>query len=88
MLGPLCDQTDKINFFVKPTILKEICIFKKHPQGQPQKSYEHDILQKHLQITQSIVFCTLRDACHELLGVFGDYYASAMGDAEITNHCV
>lgn len=62
MLGPLCDQTDKINFFVKPTILKEICIFKKHPQGQPQKSHEHEILQKHLQITQSIVFCTLRDA--------------------------
>ena len=52
MLGPLCDQTDKINFFVKPTILKEICIFKKHPQGQPQKSHEHDILQKHLQINQ------------------------------------
>ena len=30
-----------------------MCIFKKQPQGQPQKSHEHDILQKHLQINQS-----------------------------------
>ena len=33
---------------------------------------------------QSIVFCVLHDACHELFCVFGDFYASGTHDAEVT----
>ena len=32
----------------------------------------------------SIDLCILRDACHELFCVFGDFYASGRQDAEIT----
>ena len=33
---------------------------------------------------RSIVLCVLRDACHELFCVFGDFYASVTRDAEVT----
>ena len=42
--------------------LKEICIFKQ----QPQKSLEQN---------PSILLCIVRDVCHELFGVFGNFYA-------------
>ena len=45
-----------------------MCAVKQQPQEQPQKSHKH-ILQKHLQIDQSI---------------FGDFYVSGMQDAEVT----
>ena len=57
---------------------------KQQTQEQPQKSHEQDILQKHPQINQLINSCILRDACHELLRIFGDFYASGMQDAEVT----
>ena len=31
-----------------------------------------------------INLCILRDACHELFCIFGDFYASGMQDAEVT----
>ena len=31
-----------------------------------------------------IDLCILRDACHELFCIFGDFYASGMQDAEVT----
>ena len=34
--------------------------------------------------SRSIVLCVLRDACHELFCVFGDFYASGTQDAEVT----
>ena len=53
------DQAD-INKVLLPckvqSRLKEICIVKQ-PQEQPQKSHEHDIVQKHLQIDRSVDIC-------------------------------
>ena len=60
---------------------------KQQTQEQPQKSREQDMLQKHLQIDQLINICILRDACHELLCIFGDFYASGTQDAELTKLC-
>ena len=58
---------------------------KQQTQEQPQKSHEQDILQKHPQIDRSIFnLHILRDACHELLCIFGDFYASETQDAELT----
>ena len=57
---------------------------KQQTQEQPQKSREQDMLQKHPQIDQLINICILRDACHELLCIFGDFYASGTQDAELT----
>ena len=33
---------------------------------------------------RSIILCVLRDACHELFCVVGDFYASVTQDAEVT----
>ena len=57
---------------------------KQQTQEQPQKSREQDMLQKHPQIDQLINICILRDACRELLCVFGDFYASGTQDEELT----
>ena len=85
MLGPLCYQTYKIMFCKVQRRLKEICVVKQQPQEQPQKSYEQDILQKHLRVDRSL--SPIRDACHDfviLLCVFGHVYASGTQDAEVT----
>ena len=85
MLRPLCDQIDKryMYSFVKHNKTKRnIHRVVKQPQKQPQKSHEQDILQKHLQMDWSINLCILRDACHELVRVFGDFYASRTQDAK------
>ena len=54
---------------------------------QSQKSHEEDnyqdILQKHFQIGQSDLG-VLRNACHELFCVFGDFYVSGTQDAGVT----
>ena len=69
----------KIMFCKVQRRLKEICVVKQQPQEQPQKSYEQDILQKHLRVDRSLR--PIRDACHDfviLLGVFGHVYASGV----------
>ena len=33
---------------------------------------------------QSIDLCILRDACHELFCIFGDFYTTGTQDAEVT----
>ena len=60
-----------------------MCVVKQQTQEKPKKSHEQDILQKHSQIDWSINICILRNACHELLCVFGDCYASGTQDAEV-----
>ena len=71
-------------FFCKPQWKrKEMCVVKQQTQEKPKKSHEQDILQKHSQIDWSINICILRNACHELLCVFGDCYASGTQDAEV-----
>ena len=75
----------KIMFCKVQRRLKEICVVKQQPQEQPQKSYEQDILQKHLRVDRSL--SPIRDACHDfviLLCVFGHVYASGTQDAEVT----
>ena len=57
---------------------------KQQAQEQPQKSHAQDMLQKHPQIDQLINICILRDACHEILCIFGDFYVSGTQDAELT----
>ena len=65
-----------------------MCVVKQQTQEKPKKSHEQDILQKHSQIDWSINICILRNACHELLCVFGDCYASGTQDAEVKkNYC-
>jgi len=59
--------------------LKDICVIKKQPQEQPQKSHKQDILYKHL-----IDLCVLWDAFHKLFCVLWDFYASGTHDAEVT----
>ena len=48
----------------------------------PQKSHKQDIPGS---IDQ---FCILRDACHDLFCIFGDFYASGKQDAEVTKSLV
>ena len=45
--------------------------------------HELDILQK-TSSDRSIDLCVLRDACHELFCVLGDFYVSGTQDAEVT----
>ena len=40
---------------------------------------------------RSIILCILRDACHELFCIFGDFYALGTQDREVTkslNKCI
>ena len=45
--------------------------------------HEQDILQK-TSSDRPIDLCVLRDACHELFCVLGDFYASGTQGAEVT----
>ena len=58
-----------------------MCVVKQ----QPQKSHEQDILQN---IFRSIDLCFLRDTFHELLCVFGDFYALRTLESEVTKSLV
>ena len=60
-----------------------MCAVKQQPQEQPQKSHKH-ILQKHLQIDQSIFVSYGMHAYNKLFCIFGDFYVSGMQDAEVT----
>ena len=51
----------------------------------PQKSHEQDILQN---IFRSIDLCFLRETFHELLRVFGDFYALGTLESEVTKSLV
>ena len=49
----------------------------------------HDVFyQKIFKLNWSIVFCVLRDTCHKLICIVGDFYVSGMQDAEVQNHCI
>ena len=58
-----------------------MCVVKQ----QTQKSHEQDILQN---IFRSIDLCFLRDTFHELLCVFGDFYALGTLESEVTKSLV
>ena len=53
-------------------------------EQQPQQSHEQDIIPKNLQIDRSFFAFYGTRACHELLCVFGDFYASVTRGAEVT----
>ena len=59
--------------------LKEICVVNQ----QRQKSHKQDILQKHLQIDQSI-FAFYGTHITHYFCVFGDFYASGTQKSEVT----
>ena len=73
MLGPLCNQTVNLETDAKilyySLLKKEITL-----TGYSTKKSSNKL----------IVLCILWDACHELVCVFGDFYASGMQDTEVT----
>ena len=85
MLGPLCDQIVKIYSFVNHTENQKKYAWLNNRHKNSHRNHTNRIcLQKHPQIDQLINICILRDACHELLCIFGDFYASGTQDAELT----
>ena len=84
MLGPLCYQIDKIYSFVNHNENEKKCVWLNNRHKKSQINLMNRIiLQKHSQINWSINIYILRNACHELLCVFGDCYASGTQDAEV-----
>ena len=80
MLGPFCDQTDKKIFFCKaqPRLKKYASLNNSHKNSH--RNHTNRIFYENI-----IDLCIPRDACQELLCVFGDdFYASGMQDAEVT----
>ena len=45
-------------------------------------------LYKYTGSDQSIVLCILRDSCHELFSIVGDFYVSGTQDAEVTKSLI
>ena len=71
MLGPLCEQTDKRYSFVKYN--EDYALLNNNYRNHTNKIFYKNIFRS---IDQSIDLCVILDACHELLCVFRDFYAS------------